>query len=125
MAKLTNEFRRWAALGAQARLAELEAEIDGIRRAFPDLRGHRSAAPQSAGVALKRRGRPPQTKVAVESEIKPKRTMSVEARKRIGDAQRKRWAAQREQQKSEEAPAPAAEKKVRRRGARGARRRAA
>jgi hypothetical protein len=76
------DIRRYAAVGAEARLQQLQAEIERIRRAFPELgKGtHTAAAPQSsaAGAQVPRR----------------KRTMSVEARERIGAAQRARWARQ-------------------------------
>ena len=55
----------------------------------------------AAGTRGKRRGRPPKWMAAVEGEaveaatFGTKRTMSAAARKRISDAQKKRWAAQR------------------------------
>ncbi len=97
-----------ARLGAQARLAELAAEMDTIRRSFPSL----------GGSAVKKRGRPRRAakQAPVQASVEPpasaadntsaskpvhtqKRTMSAEARARISAAQKKRWAAQRKGKK--------------------------
>jgi hypothetical protein len=63
-------------LGAQARIQELEAEIARIRRAFPHTRGAASSQAADAPASASAR----------------KRTMSPEARQRIADAARRRWA---------------------------------
>ena len=73
MAKRHDELRRYAAIGAAARIKELQAEIDRIRAAFPA------------------QGKPARTRKAGR---KRKRTMSPEGRKRISDAQKARWARQ-------------------------------
>ena len=83
----SQELRRLARLGAEARLAALEREMAAIYQVFPELRGGRSTAtpnPYTAGV-----------RSAVAGAVTPGRRprMSREARKRIADAQRKRWAA--------------------------------
>jgi hypothetical protein len=78
------EVRRWARIGAEARLAALEREIAAIHQVFPDLRSGRSSAPNpyTAGV-----------RAAVEGAVMRRRPrLSLEARKRIAEAQRKRWA---------------------------------
>jgi hypothetical protein len=81
-----DELRRLARIGAEARLETLEREIAAIYQVFPDLRRERSSAapnPYTAGVrgavegAVTRQRRPP---------------LSLQARKRIARAQRKRWA---------------------------------
>ena len=77
------DLLRLARVGAQNRLWELQQEMDGIYRSFPDLRGGQARqTSMSTGV----RG-------AVEG-VRPrrKRRMSAEAKKRIAEAQRKRWA---------------------------------
>ena len=65
-------------------LSALDTEIVRLQHARTLIAG--SAEP-------KRRGRPPASPKAVPK----KRTMSAEGRKRIADAQRKRWAAQKKQ----------------------------
>jgi hypothetical protein len=76
MAKRQSELLRFAALGALARIEELQAEIARIRKAFPTFVGRKSG--QGEGDA--------------KSPTRRKRKMSAAARKKIGDAQRKRWA---------------------------------
>jgi predicted ArsR family transcriptional regulator len=93
-----DQLRQWAVLGARQRLQELEHEQAAIFRAFPELRRGRV-------------GRPPATFRAESigaEEVRPgtdgtrgsrhrrrrRRTMSAEARKRISDAQKARWAKQ-------------------------------
>ena len=100
-----NDIQRYAAVGAQARLVELRAEIERIHAAFPQL-GEDEARFQRQDEArpMRRRGRPARTTVAAGNYGrhvaatprggKARRTMSPEARKRIGDAQRARWAKQ-------------------------------
>ena len=81
------ELRRLAQIGAEARLEALHREIAAIHEVFPELRRVRSAAapnPYTAGV-----------RSAVEGAVtrrRSRRKLSREARQRIGDAQRKRWA---------------------------------
>lgn len=74
MAKRQNELQRFAAIGALARIQELQREIDRIRTAFPSLRAD-GRVQASATPSPKRR-----------------RKMSAAAKKAIGLAQRKRWA---------------------------------
>jgi hypothetical protein len=69
MPKPTSQLQEFARIGAAARIKELQAEIASIRRDFPAL-----TAP---GAPKKRR-----------------RKMSAAARKKISEAQKKRWAAQ-------------------------------
>ena len=90
-------IRQWAALGAAQRLSQILEEQAAIYRAFPELRGGRGRA---------RRGRialAPEIGAAsdaasgdAESEQTPRRRrrrhLSPEARKRISDAQKARWA---------------------------------
>ena len=86
-----NNLRRYAVVGAEQRLLELAQEAAGIFAMFPELRARgrgfmaegqvRRSAGQTAGDAAPRPRR--------------RRKMSAEARKRISDAQKARWARQR------------------------------
>jgi hypothetical protein len=80
-----DDIRRWAMMGAEARLVQIAEETTAIHRAFPQLRrgGGSSFAEPNAGMdgaAPRRRRR--------------RRKLSAEARKRISDAQKARWARQ-------------------------------
>jgi hypothetical protein len=82
----SSQLRQWALRGAEARLLEISTEAEAIHRTFPELRGRRngtpSAAAHGAAPASQRRGRP------------RGRRMSAEARRRISEAQKARWAKQ-------------------------------
>jgi hypothetical protein len=72
------ELLRLARAGAEARLTELRAETDAILLAFPELRGGRTRAH-----AVR----------AGNGQVRRRRSgMSAAARKRIGLAQKRRWA---------------------------------
>jgi hypothetical protein len=82
-----SNLRRYAVVGAEQRLLELAEEAAAIFAIFPELRapgrGFMAGGPggrgrQAAGTAAPRR----------------RRKMSAEARKRISDAQKARWARQ-------------------------------
>lgn len=84
-----NNLRRYAVVGAEQRLLELAEEAAGIFAMFPELRapgrGFMAVGPgggsrRAGASAAPRRGR--------------RRKMSAEARKRISDAQKARWARQ-------------------------------
>jgi len=84
MAKSSALIQKYARMGAQARLAELNAEIVDIERAFPDLAGGRRST------------RP--TSIEQSSSEKRRRTrkpMSAAQRKAVGDRMRRYWAARR------------------------------
>jgi hypothetical protein len=87
-AKNTLDIRRLALIGGQARLAEINAESQKILSVFPELRrsvngtGATGPSAQSPG-PLRRRTK-----------------MSAEARKRIAEAQKKRWAEWRKQNRA-------------------------
>ena len=69
------ELVRLARIGAEARIAQLQAEIEAIRRQFPgSSRAGRAAIPGADGAAPR----------------KP-RQMSAAARRRISQAAKKRW----------------------------------
>ena len=81
------ELHRLARIGAEARLQELQDEIQSIHAAFPDLRRSGSAQGQTAARVEKNGSAAEPTR-----KQRRRRKMSADARKRIGDAQRKRWA---------------------------------
>jgi len=90
---MSNTMNDYARMGATARLTEIAAEIAAIRGAFPELDGQ----------PRKRRGRRPKARPAASAQPeirtpaapRQRRKLSAAARKRISDAQKKRWAAQR------------------------------
>jgi len=77
------ELRRLARIGAEARLEALQREISTIYAAFPELRsGGSTPNPFSEGV-----------RQALQGAVTRRRPrLSLQARKRIAEAQRKRWA---------------------------------
>jgi hypothetical protein len=90
LAKQQNEWRRYAVIGAEQRLLEIAEEAARIFRAFPELRergrgfnalGRGASGAEGSDAASPARGR-----------RRKRRTMSPEARKRISDAQKARWA---------------------------------
>ena len=102
----TIDLQKWATLGAGQRLRELREEITAIFRAFPGLRGTQGRA--SAKGSRAQRGTT--ENASGDTAVRPRRRrrkMSAEARKRISDAQKARWAKQR----GEAAPAGGARKK--------------
>ena len=105
------DMKDLARRGAQARLAELVAEMDLILGAFPDLgkvparpTGARKGRTPSAETKAKMRAAWARRKVvaardttetqtdAAESTPKKKRVMSAQARARSSAAQKRRWA---------------------------------
>jgi hypothetical protein len=74
------DLRSWALKGAEQRLVEIAAEAARIYAEFPELRDSRGRTPAIA---------------TSTTEDKPRRRKrrSVAARKRMAEAQRKRWAA--------------------------------
>jgi hypothetical protein len=77
----SSELRRYAMIGAQARLEAITSELAAIRQAFPELaNGNVGAVKTTAGntAARRRRGR-----------------MSAAQRKAVGERMKKYWAARR------------------------------
>lgn len=79
-------------------LAELQAEREQIEQAIVTIER------LAAGTRGKRRGRPPawmsaafKEEIAEAATFGTKRTVSAAARKRMADAQKKRWAAKKAQ----------------------------
>ena len=87
MAKHSSHILELARKGAQHRYEELKAELDSLARQFPGLARR---AVRRGRKAIK--GAVSAVQHAVESKPKPRRKLSAAARKKIGDAQRKRWA---------------------------------
>jgi hypothetical protein len=86
-------------------ISELDAEIAKLQTIRSQIAGY-SAAPAAAaapGKVAGRRGRPKGSKNAVKKTAakKARRVLSPEARKRIADAQKKRWAERRAPAKKE------------------------
>ena len=84
-----NNLRRYAVVGAEQRLLELAEEAAGIFAMFPELR-----APGRGFMAGARGGRTRQPAAQAAPRRRRRRKMSAEARKRISDAQKARWARQ-------------------------------
>jgi hypothetical protein len=85
-----DEMHRWAAIGAERRLAELAEETAAIYAAFPHLR-NRKQGPARGTVGTMR---PDSSSEApnVPGRRRRRHRLSPEARKRISDAQKARWA---------------------------------
>jgi len=92
-----DQMRRWAAIGAERRLVELAEEAALIYAAFPELRD-RSQSPRpntrAAGTANATE-LPSDQSAAPSRRPRRRRRLSPEARKRISEAQKARWAKQR------------------------------
>ena len=84
------DLRRWAVKGAEQRLVEIAGERARIYAQFPELRDREVAIL----AARKGPGRPKGTATVTQPRRK-RRRMSKEARKRISEAQKARWARQR------------------------------
>lgn len=80
----TFDLKEYARRGAEARVAELRAEIDAIYRAFPDLRPRGGAAKTTAGRAASAPAAP-----------RRRRAMSAAQRKAVSARMKKYWAARR------------------------------
>jgi hypothetical protein len=108
------QMRQWALRGAEARLLEIANEAAAIHRTFPELRGRRNGASSTgangAETTSKGRGRP-----------RGRRTMSADARRRISEAQKARWAKQRARTQAEGAAEASQPAKAARKGRRSAR----
>ena len=84
-------IRQWALIGAEQRLLQLAEEAAAIHRAFPELRARGAGGGRLAGPASRRDAT---DAPGGRRRRRRKRTMSPEARKRISDAQKARWARQ-------------------------------
>jgi hypothetical protein len=77
MAKSSSDLQAWARLGARQRLRDINEERVKILATFPDLRGG-TTSQRSTGAPTGRK----------------RRRMSADARRRISEAQKARWAKQ-------------------------------
>jgi hypothetical protein len=92
MAKRQNDdLRQWAVIGAEHRLLQIAEEAAAIFQAFPELRDRGFMADESKSATTRRRGK---TRSGAAAKPRPRRQLSAAGRKRIGDAQRRRWAKQ-------------------------------
>jgi hypothetical protein len=101
-----DDIRDWAVKGAELHLKEIAAEATAILAAFPELRKQR---PALSVPASGKRGR---KKPTASPAPRRRRKMSAAARKRIGDAQRARWAKQKGANGSDQAKSPTANQPV-------------
>jgi len=85
VAKLSDEFRRYAVIGAEQRLLQIAQEAAVIFTAFPELRDR--------GFMERSKSR----NVAQAVVARKRRRMSAEARRKISEAQKARWARQKAQ----------------------------
>jgi hypothetical protein len=84
------DILKWAHLGAASRLRELDEERSAILKTFPGLTS--GSGPARRGVTARAVGA---GSGSVSAPVaRKRRKMSAAARKRISDAQKKRWAAQ-------------------------------
>ncbi len=90
-----SDLRRWALMGAQQRLAEIVNEQGAILAVFPELRGRKRNAGASDN----------NTQASPARQKRRRFRMSAEARKRISDAQKARWAKQRAESSGNANPA--------------------
>ena len=106
------QLRDWAVKGAEQRLLEIANEAAAIHRAFPELRRRGNGIPAVSAAAS--------TSVSARKG-RGRRRMSADARRRISEAQKARWAKQRgdgQTQAAAEAPKRGTAKRTRRGGAR-------
>lgn len=75
------QLLKLARAGAQARMTELQAEIDAIRRAFPDLGRGKSAAKPAAASRSGRRGWTPAQRKAAADWMKKDRAARKSSKK--------------------------------------------
>ena len=93
MSKHSSHILEMARKGAEHKYEELKAEIAALVKNFPHLVNRAGRMVSRGATALSKGGRAAMAAVTDESTRKKPRKMSTKARKAIGDAQRKRWAA--------------------------------
>lgn len=119
MAKRTaeSELRRYAILGAEARLRQISQEAADIYRTFPELRRHDRELPSGTEA----------TSPASSQRLneRDRRSMSATARKAVGERMKKYWAARRKQSigAQTEGPSPSTTKRASRKMSAAARKR--
>ena len=82
MARYSSTILELAKKGATHRFQELKAELAGLAKVFPHLRYGSAVSPAMPDAVE-------------EGKIRRRRKLSARARKRISDAQKRRWAKQR------------------------------
>jgi len=84
------DMRAWALIGAEQRLVQLAEEAAAIHRAFPELRrrGRGPGRPAASDSAE------PAAGAGTGTRRRRRRKMSADARRRISEAQKARWARQ-------------------------------
>jgi hypothetical protein len=106
----SSDIRVWALKGAEQRLVEIVDEAKAIFAKFPELRA------QGREFELPRSGKQVADGLAQDGAIprRGRRKMSASARRRIGDAQRKRWAELKANKATADEAGPSAKRPVRR-----------
>ena len=89
-----NAMRTWALKGAEQRLLEISEEAAAIYASFPELRDTGGINRQTRGGPGRPRRAEGDTNEAGSPPRRRKRTMSADARRRISEAQKARWARQ-------------------------------
>lgn len=95
-----NSMRTWALKGAEQRLLEISEEAAAIYARFPELRDRGGIN----GQGRRGPGRPRRNQDEAAPRARRKRTMSADARRRISEAQKARWAKQKGQVDAGAAP---------------------
>lgn len=85
-----SDLRSWAVKGAEQRLVEIAAEARTIFAAFPELRGSRRGFDAAPVRSHDDGGTAP-----LQKPERKRRKRSAEARRRMSEAQKARWAKQR------------------------------
>ncbi|HTI38779.1 MAG TPA: hypothetical protein VL484_14545 [Vicinamibacterales bacterium] len=86
-----DDMRRWAAIGAEQRLVQLAEEAAAIYAAFPELRDRKQRSRLNALTGTASSSGRSEASAAM-ARPRRRRRLSPEARKRISDAQKARWA---------------------------------
>jgi hypothetical protein len=86
-----DDMRRWAAIGAEQRLVQLAEEAAAIYAAFPELRDRKQRLRLNALTGTASSSGRSEASAAM-ARPRRRRRLSPEARKRISDAQKARWA---------------------------------
>ena len=84
------------AMNTERIVSALDEELARLRQVRDLLAGSSMDSPNGAP-EKRRRGRPPKSAAVAAKPVVKKRMLSDEARKRIADAQKRRWAAQKAQ----------------------------
>ena len=75
-------------------IAEIDAQISKLEQAKALLQG---TSTTGTGRGRPRKNVPPTTPAATKGSVKKKRNLSADARKRIAEAQKRRWAERRKE----------------------------